>query len=61
MIVLEGSGILIINGIKYQIKHYDSAFITLETHDRLINTGATPFKITWSYATVDVARTLVDD
>lgn len=26
-----------------------------------INTGDAPFRIAWSYATVDVSRTLVDD
>ena len=61
VIVIEGSGILIINGAEYQVRQYDSALITPGTHHRLINTGAVPFKIAWSYATVDVTRTLVDD
>ena len=61
VIVIEGSGILIINGAEYQVREYDSAFITPGTHHRLINTGAAPFKIAWSYATVVVTRTLLDD
>ena len=48
-----------INGQENAVRQYDSAFITPGTHHRLINTGSIPFKIAWSYATVDVTRTLV--
>ena len=61
VIVIEGEGILMINGQEHQVRQYDAAFITPGAHHRLINTGATPFKIAWSYATVDVTRTLVED
>ena len=61
VIVIEGEGILMINGQEHRVRRYDAAFITPGTHHRLINTGGTPFKIAWSYATVDVTRTLVDD
>ena len=61
VIVIEGEGILLINGEENQVKANDAAFITPGTHHRLINTGATPFRIAWSYATVDVSRTLVED
>jgi len=61
VIVIEGEGILMINGQENQVRQYDAAFITPGTHHRLINTGDTPFKIAWSYATVDVTRTMVDD
>ena len=60
VIVIEGQGILIINGEEHRVRQYDSAFITPGTHHRLINTGDTPFKVAWSYATVEVTRTLVD-
>ena len=50
-----------INGEEHHVRQYDSAFITPGTHHRLINTGQTPFKIAWSYATVDVTRTQVDE
>ena len=60
VIVIEGEGILMINGQENHVRQYDAAFITPGTHHRLINTGSTPFKIAWSYATVDVTRTLVD-
>jgi len=59
--VIEGEGILIINGEENHVRQYDAAFITPGTHHRLINTGNTPFKIAWSYATVDVTRTLVEE
>ena len=61
VIVIEGEGILMINGQENHVRQYDAAFITPGTHHRLINTGTTPFKIAWSYATVDVTRTLVDE
>ena len=60
VIVMEGEGILMINGEENNVRQYDAAFITPGTHHRLINTGEIPFKIAWSYATVDVTRTLVD-
>ena len=58
--VSEGEGILMINGEENHVRQYDAASITPGTHHRLINTGKVPFKIAWSYATVDVTRTLVD-
>ena len=61
VIVVEGEGIMVINGEEHQLKPYDGAFITPGTHHRLINTGEGPFRITWSYATVDVTRTMVED
>ena len=61
VIVIEGEGILIINGEENHVAVNDAAFITPGTHHRLINTGDKPFRIAWSYATVDVSRTLVDD
>ena len=60
MIVIEGSWILMINGQQHDVRQYDSAFITPGTRHRLINTGKTPFKMAWPYATVDVTRTLVN-
>ena len=61
VIVIEGEGILLINGEENHVRQYDAAFITPGTHHRLINTGEIPFKIAWSYATVEVTRTLVDE
>ena len=61
VIVIEGAGILMINGVEHHVGANDAAFITPGTHHRLINTGDGPFRIAWSYATVDVSRTLVDD
>ena len=61
VIVIEGEGILMINGEENHVRQYDAAFITPGTHHRLINTGEIPFKIARSYATVEVTRTLVDE
>jgi quercetin dioxygenase-like cupin family protein len=60
VIVMEGEGILMINGEENHLRQYGAALITPGTHHRLINTGEIPFKIASSYATVDVTRTLVD-
>ncbi len=60
IIVTEGEGILMINGEENHVRRHDTAFIIPGAHHRLINTGEIPFKIAWSYATVDVTRTLVD-
>ena len=61
VIVIEGEGIIIIDGEENYVRQYDAAFITPGTHHRLINPGNEPFKIAWSYATVDVTRTFVDE
>ncbi len=61
VIVIEGQGILMINGAEHRVGAGDAAFITPGTRHRLINTGEGPFRIAWSYATVDVTRTLVED
>ena len=50
-----------INGAEHRVGAGDAAFITPGTRHRLINTGEGPFRIAWSYATVDVTRTLVED
>ena len=60
IIVIEGEGILRLQGREHPMKLYDSAFITPGTHHRLINTGEGPFRIAWSYATINVTRTLVE-
>ena len=60
VIVLEGEGVLVIQGEEHQVKPHDAAFITPGAYHRVINTGDRPFKIAWSYATVHVSRTLVE-
>ena len=60
VIVIQGEGILMIDGEENHVRPFDAAFITPGTHHKLINTGNEPFKIAWSYATVDVSRTLVE-
>jgi quercetin dioxygenase-like cupin family protein len=45
VIVIEGEGILMINGEENHVRQYDAAFITPGTDHRLINTGEAPFKI----------------
>ena len=61
VIVIEGEGTLVLQGQEHHLKLHDAAFITPGTHHRLINTGNCPFRISWSYATVHVSRTLVTE
>ena len=61
VIVIQGSGTLMINGEQHEVRQYDSAFITPGTHHRLINAGKTPFKIARPCATIDVTRALVNE
>ena len=60
VIVIQGEGTMIIGGQEHHVRLHDAAFITPGTHHRIINTGTEPFKIAWSYATIDVTRTLVE-
>jgi quercetin dioxygenase-like cupin family protein len=60
VIVIEGEGVMIIDGEEHHVKLHDAAFITPGAHHRIINTGEVPFKIAWSYATIHVSRTLVE-
>jgi len=61
VIVIQGEGFLVINGQEIRVTANDAAFITPGTHHRLINTCDEPFRIAWSYASVDVSRTPVED
>ena len=61
VIVIEGEGVLVLQGQEHYLKRYDAAFVTPGTHHRFINTGDVDFKISWAYATVNVSRTLVED
>ena len=60
VIVIEGEGILVIQGEEHHVKAYDAAFITPGAQHRMINTGDRPFKLVWTYATIHVATTFVD-
>ncbi len=62
VIVIEGEGTLVLQGEEHHLKPYDAAFITPGAHHRLINDrDDVPFRIAWSYATVNVTRTLVEE
>ena len=60
MIVIEGEGLLVLQGEEHHLKPYDAVFITPGANHRLVNDGDRPFKIVWTYATVHVATTFVD-
>ena len=48
VIVIEGEGILMINGQEHPVRQYDAAFLPRVPHPRLINTRETPFRIPWA-------------
>ena len=59
MIVIEGGGILVLQGEEYRLKPNDAVFVTPGANHRLINDGERPFKIVWTYATIHVVTTFV--
>lgn len=61
IIVIEGEGIMVLQGQEHRLKPYDAAFVTPGARHRFINMGDKPFTICWAYSRVDVSRTLVED
>ena len=53
MIVIEGEGIFVIGEEEHHVKLNDAAYINPGTHHRIINSGTGPFRVAWSYASVD--------
>ncbi len=61
VIVIEGEGVMLLQGEEHHLKRHDAVFVTPGTHHRFTNTGNGPFTICWAYSRVDVSRTLVDE
>lgn len=53
VIVIEGEGLMVINGEKHIVQPNDDAFISPGTHHSITNHGGQHFKISWTYASIN--------
>lgn len=60
VIVIEGEGLMVINGEEHIVKPNDAAFISPGAHHSIANHGDQPFKISWTYASISWSTTPVD-
>ncbi len=60
VIVIEGEGLMVINGEEHIVKPNDAAFISPGAHHSIANHGDQPFKISWTYASINWSTTPVD-
>jgi len=60
VIVIEGEGLMFINGEEHIVKPNDAAFISPGTHHSIANHGNQPFKISWTYASINWSTTPVE-
>lgn len=60
VIVIEGEGLMVINGEEHVVHPNDAAFISPGAHHSIANHGETPFKISWTYASINWSTTPVD-
>jgi len=60
VIVIEGEGLIMINGEEHIVKPNDAAFISPGAHHSIANHGSQPFKICWTYASIYWSTTSVD-
>ena len=59
VIVIEGEGLMVINGEEHVVTPNDAAFISAGAHHSIANHGDQPFKISWTYASIDWSTTPV--
>lgn len=60
VIVIEGEGLMVINGEEHIVRPNDAAFIPPGAHHSIANHGGRPFKISWTYASIDWSTTPVE-
>ena len=60
VIVLEGEGIMVLEGVQHRVKPNDGAFINAGAHHSIANGGDKAFKICWSYASINWATIPVE-
>ena len=53
VIVVEGEGLVVIEGEEHVVKPHDAVFITPGAHHSIANHGDKTFKIAWTYASVN--------
>ena len=59
VIVIEGEGLMVINGEEHVVTPNDAAFISAGAHHSIANHGDLPFKISWAYASINWSTTPV--
>ena len=60
VIVIEGEGLMVINGEEHIVRPNDAAFIPPGAHHSIANHGGRPFKISWTYASINWSTTPVE-
>ena len=60
VIVIEGEGLMVIDGEEHIVRPNDAAFISPGAHHSIANHGDQPFKISWTYASIKWSTTQVD-
>ncbi|MDE0824149.1 MAG: cupin domain-containing protein [Dehalococcoidia bacterium] len=60
VIVIEGEGLMVINGEEHIVRPNDAAFISPGAHHSIANHGDTSFKISWTYASINWSTTPVE-
>jgi quercetin dioxygenase-like cupin family protein len=60
VIVIEGEGLMVINGEDHIVTPNDAAFISPGAHHSIANHGDKPFKISWTYASINWSTTPVE-
>ncbi len=58
--MMEGRGIVEIDGVMTQIKAHDTMYIEAGSHHRFYNTGNEPMCILWIHNSSNATRTLVE-
>ena len=58
--LLEGEGLVEIEGRQEQVNPYDTTFIPAGVPHRFINRGKNEMRILWVYASISVTRTYVE-
>ncbi len=53
VIVIEGEGLIVSNGEEHIVRPNDAAFIPSGVHHSIAKHGATPFKISLTYASIN--------
>ena len=60
VIVIEGEGLMVINGEEHIVRPNDAAFISPGAHHSIANHGNQPFKISRTYASINWLTTPVE-
>ena len=60
VIDVEGEGLMVIDGQEHIVHSNDAAFISPGAHHSIANHGNQPFKVSWTYASINWSTTPVE-